>query len=71
MSDRIFIRDLRLRTIIGVHDRERERPQEILLNLELETDLTAAAHSDALEDGIDYRALAEEADRSPSHSLLG
>ena len=63
MSDRIFIRDLRLRTIIGVHDRERARPQEILLNLELDTDLTSTSHSDALEDGVDYQALAEQVAR--------
>ena len=73
MSDRIFIRDLRLRTIIGVHDRERERPREILLNLELDTDLTASARSDALEDAVDYQALVEQVARhveASRHRLL-
>lgn len=73
MSDRIFIRDLRLRTIIGVCDRERERPREILLNLELDTDLAAAARSDALEDAVDYQALAEQVARhveASRHRLL-
>ena len=73
MSDRIFIRDLRLRAIIGVDDVERERPKEILLNLELETDLTAAARSDALEDAVDYQALTEQVARhvqASRHRLL-
>ncbi len=31
--DKVFISDLAARGIIGVHDWEREKPQEILINL--------------------------------------
>ena len=57
--DRILIRDLRLRTVLGVHAWERAQPREVLVNLELETDLAAAADSDDLADAVDYHAVAE------------
>ena len=57
MTGRIHIRDLRLRTIIGVHDRERTQRQDVSLNLELETDLAVPAASDNIDDAVDYGAL--------------
>ena len=57
MSDRIHVHDLALRTIIGVHEWERETPQDVLVNLVLEVDLARAAASDDLADGVDYHAL--------------
>ncbi len=53
----IRIRNLHTRTIIGIRDWERQRPQEVVLNLEIEFDGSAAAASDRIEDTIDYRAL--------------
>ena len=60
MTDRILVQDLLLRAIIGVHDWERAVRQDLLLNLELEVDLHAAAASDDLVDGVDYRALTKD-----------
>ena len=37
--DKIIIRDLIARGIIGINDWEREKPQEILINIELYVDL--------------------------------
>ncbi|MCL2701521.1 MAG: dihydroneopterin aldolase [Phycisphaerae bacterium] len=54
---KIRIKDLRLRTVIGVEEWERDRPQEVVVNLELEFDGTAAGLHDRLEDTIDYKAL--------------
>ena len=56
--DRILIRDLRADTIIGVHERERSRPQPVVLGLELTADCSAAARSDELDDAVDYEAIA-------------
>ena len=42
----IRIKNLRLRTIIGVYEWERQQAQEIVLNIELEFDGTRAAASD-------------------------
>ncbi len=57
MPDRILIRDLRLQTVVGVHDWEREAPREVVVSLTLEADLSAAAGSDELADTVDYGDL--------------
>lgn len=56
--DRIFIKDLLVRGIIGVHDRERERPQDILINITVFADTARAAATDDVGDSVDYSALA-------------
>jgi FolB domain-containing protein len=58
--DKIFIKDLIARGIIGVNDWEREKPQEILINITVFTDTRRAAKSDDLADCVDYRALAKK-----------
>ena len=56
-SDTIFVRDLRLRGIIGLNDWEREKKQEILVNLALDVDCSAAGASDDVADSLNYRTL--------------
>jgi len=58
VPDRIHIRDLRLQTILGVRERERDKPREVVVNLAIETDLAKAGRSDNLADTVDYSALA-------------
>ena len=53
-DDRIEIKDLVLRGIIGVNEGEREERQDILVNLILFLDLRAAGKSDRLADSADY-----------------
>jgi FolB domain-containing protein len=55
--DRILIKDLLVRCVIGVHDDERRDKQDVLINLSLSVDLQRAGGSDRLEDSVDYRAL--------------
>ena len=57
--DQIFITDLVARGIIGINDWEREKPQEILINLVLFTDLHKAGKSDDLRDSTNYRSVAK------------
>jgi len=59
MSDKILIRDLLLRGIIGIHDWEREKKQDILINIEMEADCRPAGRSDDFQDAVDYRAVAK------------
>ncbi|HCE17048.1 MAG TPA: dihydroneopterin aldolase [Anaerolinea thermolimosa] len=59
--DKIFIRDLVARGIIGVNDSEREKSQEILINITLLVDLRAAGESDCLDDSVSYRTIAKRA----------
>ena len=56
--DRIIVRELRIRCIVGVLPHERTTPQEVLVSLEVGTDLAPAARSGELRHTIDYAALA-------------
>ena len=53
----IYITDLEVFYRVGVPDAERAQPQ--LLSLELTTDFTAAAQTDAIADTIDYFAVTQ------------
>ena len=55
--DKIYIRDLALRCIIGVFDEERTKPQDVVLNIVLECDLAPGARTDALEQSVDYKVI--------------
>jgi len=57
--DIIFINDLQIETIIGIYDWERETKQTISIDLEMASDIRAAANSDAIEDTLDYKAVAK------------
>jgi dihydroneopterin aldolase/D-erythro-7,8-dihydroneopterin triphosphate epimerase len=57
MTDRIEIKDLLLRTIIGINHDERRDRQDVLISLVLHADLRSAGMSDDLRDTLDYRAL--------------
>lgn len=61
--DKVFIKDLVARGIIGIRDWEREKPQEILINITIFTDTRQAAKSDDLADCVDYSALARKIQR--------
>lgn len=56
-SDKILIRDLLVRGILGLNEWEREKEQDILINLVLEVDTRAAARSDDIGDSLNYRSL--------------
>lgn len=55
--DRVFIRDLAIRCIIGIDAHERQEKQDVLVHITMHVDLRQAGRTDALEDTIDYRAL--------------
>jgi FolB domain-containing protein len=59
--DQIFIKDLVARGIIGVKDPEREKPQEIVINIVLFADVRKAGQTDNLEDTVNYRTIAKQA----------
>ncbi len=72
MIDRIELRGLRLVTIIGVLDHERQSPQPIEIDLVLHADLTDACSSDELDDTVDYGAVTELVEKvaAQHHDLL-
>jgi FolB domain-containing protein len=55
--DKIIIKDLSTRCIIGVNEDERREKQDILIQIILWADLGRAARSDRFEDTVDYRAV--------------
>ena len=59
-EDRIEIKDLLLRGIVGINDWEREKPQDILVNITLFADLRRAGASDDLTDSVNYRTLTKQ-----------
>jgi FolB domain-containing protein len=54
LCDKVFIKDLRVRGILGVRAWERQQPREILINVTLFTDTRRAAESDDIADCVDY-----------------
>ena len=57
MQDLIYIKDLRLQTIIGIFGWEREVRQEVSIDLEMTFDCKRAAKTDAIKDAIDYKKI--------------
>lgn len=57
--DKIFIRSLRIDTIIGVYDWERTLQRPLLFDLELGVDTRVAASSDHVRDAVDYAAVSD------------
>ena len=57
--DQIFITALTTEAVIGIYDWEREVKQRLEIDLEIWKDLRAAAVSDAIEDTLNYKAVAK------------
>ena len=57
MKDTIYIRDLRVETIIGIFGWEREVRQQISMDLDLEFDVSVPGKSDSIEDTLDYKKI--------------
>ena len=55
--DRIHVRDLRLRCVLGIYPEERREKQDITVNIVLYADLRAAGRSDRIEDTVDYKEV--------------
>lgn len=55
--DTIFLHEMRVETVIGVHGWERLRPQTLELNIEIGVDTSRAGETDQIGDTIDYEAV--------------
>lgn len=60
MSDRILVSGLRVETRVGWTDEERAAPQFVLVDLDVETDVTRSSATDDLADTLDYATLISE-----------
>jgi FolB domain-containing protein len=57
--DEVIIKDLLVRGVIGITESERARPQDILINVVLFTDIARAAQTDDIADCVDYSKIAK------------
>jgi FolB domain-containing protein len=58
--DRIHVRDLHGRCIVGIYPDERTAKQDVILNITLEVDLRRPGKSDAIEDTVNYKDLKKQ-----------
>jgi FolB domain-containing protein len=58
--DKVFIKDLKIRGILGIHDWERVTPRDILINITVYTDTRRAARTDDISDCVNYSDLAKK-----------
>lgn len=57
--DIIYLKDLRINTIIGIYEWERRTKQTVIFDMELGADIARAAQADAIEDTLNYKAVAK------------
>lgn len=60
MPDQIHIKDLLLRTIIGIKPDERVNRQDVLINITLQVNTRPAAESDEINDAVNYRDITKK-----------
>jgi FolB domain-containing protein len=58
--DKVFIKNILARGIIGIKDWEREKPQDILINIDLYTEARKKPVSDDVNDIIDYSKVTKK-----------
>jgi len=58
VTDIVSIRDLRVSTVIGIYDWEREIEQTLVFGVDMAADVAAAAAHDDIADALDYSAVA-------------
>ncbi|HSX59521.1 MAG TPA: dihydroneopterin aldolase [Tahibacter sp.] len=57
--DIVFIEDLRIETVIGIYDWERQIRQVVALDLEMAFDNRKPAATDKIVDTLDYKAVSK------------
>ncbi len=60
MTDRILVKDLLLRTIIGINDDERVNRQDVVINLVMHADTRVAAKTDDIAEAVNYRSVTKD-----------
>ena len=55
----VFLRDLRVETIIGIFEWERTTRQVVNIDLEMAADIARAAASDSIDDALDYKSISK------------
>ena len=57
--DKIFLKELKVETIIGIWEWERKIRQTVIIDLEMSADIARAAASDEVVDTLNYKSVAK------------
>lgn len=58
--DKIYLTGLKVETIVGIWDWERQIPQTVVIDLEMAADIRRAAASDSIDDTLNYKLVAKQ-----------
>lgn len=61
--DIVFIRELKVDTVVGIYDWERRIRQNVVLDIEMGSDIACGAKTDRIQDALDYKAVAKRVAR--------
>ena len=56
----IRIKNLKIQTIVGINDWEREEKQDVVINAEIEFDGTKVCKTDDINDTVNYRTITKK-----------
>ena len=70
-NDTIFIKELTVHAIIGIYDWERQIKQRLVFDIEMGTDIAKSAATDAIEDTLNYKAVAKRVTQFAEESNYG
>ena len=59
-SDVVFVKGLKVETVIGVYEWERAITQPLLIDIAMETDISRAAASDDVSDALNYKEVCDD-----------
>lgn len=68
MADKILIKNLLVRMIIGINDDERRNLQDVIINVMMDVDTRMAGTSDDIDDSVNYRTVAKRIIQLTEHS---
>ncbi|OOR89000.1 dihydroneopterin aldolase [Moraxella caviae] len=63
MNDVVFIKGLKINTLIGVYDWERAIKQSLVIDARLECDMSKASSTDDVAHAINYKTVCEDIER--------
>ena len=69
--DIVFIRELKVDTVVGIYDWEKKMRQHVVLDIEMGADIARAAKTDAIADTLDYKAVAKRVQQFVQESQFG
>ncbi len=58
--DQVFINNLQIYGILGIHPHEQRTPQRIQISLRVDTDIQSAAQADDIQQTVNYSTLTDQ-----------